>query len=308
MNVEQSIFNKGSDRSFLRGKLIEVQKRNSNEVLKARTVREYLDINQTPHVNKYVRAFEYTQLALCGDYTDTYGNAYKLFYMDYEVIKETTTSYFDNGLTMDTQVEYKYNDDFLVSEVTTRDSSNEPFIITYKYPKDFALEQTISDPDFQYEGPVSNVYKDMADKNMLSYPIEVNKSNGSKVLSSEIISYNKLSGKINMSKYYKLENTNGEVLSFSSAVVENVNELTIDGRLTERLLYDRYDNLGNPEMYHVKGEMHTILIWGYKQSKVIAKIENVASYDDIAVIFQIYTIYQIRIMIGHLAILEKKEL
>ena len=57
LSVEQSIFNKSSDKSLLRGKLIETQKLNSSGVLKEKITREYLNVNLAPHSNKYVKAF-----------------------------------------------------------------------------------------------------------------------------------------------------------------------------------------------------------------------------------------------------------
>ncbi len=279
LNKNQSIFNKGTDRSLLRGKLIEIQKRNSNNVLKEKIKYDYLNVNLNPYSEKYVRAFEYTQPSLCNA-SNSFGNAYKLFYMDYDITKETTTTYLDNGKTMRNYITYSYNEDSLVSEISTLNSSNQVNTIKYKYPRDYRFEQTeiIVNPFNSYEVTHKNVYADMVDKHMLNYPIEILKSNDHATLSSEVISYKKSSGIINKSKYNKLENAINLPLSFSGATANNLNELTLDGGLTERFIYDKYDNEGNLEMYHKKDGRYTVLIWGYKKTQVIAKIDNKSSY------------------------------
>ncbi len=51
--------------------------------------------------------------------------------------------------------------------------------------------------------------------------------------------------------------------------------------LEDRLSYLNYDSVGNPLEVSIKEGSTTVYIWGYNQSKLIAKIEN-ASYSDIS--------------------------
>ena len=261
LSVEQSIFNKSSDKSLLRGKLIEVKKKNASGTLKEKIILDYLNINLAPYSNKYVRAFEYNKPMMCTtSYRNSsngyFGNAYKIFYMDYDVIKKTTEKNFGSGQKMSTSVESKYNDDFLISEIKTMNSLDQTFTRKYQYPQDF----------INVGNDQGLIMKKLKELNRIAEPIQtsifkVDQKGIEKKISTERI-------------IYKQEN--GLVLPSVIQTAKANNDLE------DRHVYDRYDNYGNLLEYHTAGDNspHTVLLWGYNGKLLIAKIEN-TTYSDV---------------------------
>ena len=90
LSLSHSVFDKSTDRSYQRGKLKLVSKFSATNSLVEKIEYKYRNDNQTLN-NNFVKAFEYSHRT-CSQST-AYGNAYKLFYLDYDVIEEKKTEY-----------------------------------------------------------------------------------------------------------------------------------------------------------------------------------------------------------------------
>ena len=194
--------------------------------------------------------------------------------------KITRTNYYENeSKSITTEFENFYNWGNLLTSTSIIDSKGEKHTIKYKYPKDFAFHEIFffPSPNISF-----NTYYEMVLKNVINFPIEITTIRNNKIVSSEINSYSSGLGYLgyNKSQCNILENATIHEDNFSAAQA-NINGLNIDDRLSERILYDKYDNQGNLEMYHIKDGTFTVLIWGYNKTQIIAKIENIASYGDV---------------------------
>ncbi|NVK52504.1 MAG: hypothetical protein HWD85_06180 [Flavobacteriaceae bacterium] len=266
LSTSQSIFNKGTDKSLLRGHLIEILKKDKNGILKEKKTKEYLNVNTAPHVNKYVKAFEYKKPSICSVNGKNFGNAYKLFYMDYDVIKNSTIVYLKNGKNLNTEVNYLYNNDFLVSEISSIKSNGKTEKTTIKYVNDFINPS------------ISSIYKSMAEKNIINFPIEKIKEINNKVIFSEINTFKNITAN-NLptyvpEKFKKLEIMN-PVDNYNNGFVNNAGYLILDTRIKDKIIYDQYDSKGNIKEFHIPNGNYTTIIWGYKKTHPIAKIENI---------------------------------
>jgi YD repeat-containing protein len=288
LSAEQSIFNKSTDRSLLRGKLLRNEKYDSNNVLKQATDLTYLDINLQPYSDKYVRAFEYRKIGGCTTYSDTFGNAYKLYYMNYDVVRRSTTTYFDNNTSIVESSDYDYNENYLISETTTTKSDGNVITQKTKYPWDYAVEtSTVLIPGVSPPIINKNVYKVMNERNMLNYPIEVTQTSNNKTLGSTLNSYIRSSNgntvSINPFKSSSLKKQSTLDANFVPAVgTSSYLDLIIDPKMEDQIIYDKFDEKGNILMYHKVDGANTVFVWGYNKTKVIAKIDNVTDYNSIS--------------------------
>jgi YD repeat-containing protein len=288
LSAEQSVFNKSTDRSLLRGKLLGNEKYNSNNILKQSTDLTYLNVDLQPYSDKYVRAFEYKKPGSCSTYGETFGNAYKLYYMNYDVVRRSTTTYFDNNTSIVERSDYDYNEDHLISETTTTKSDGNVVTQKTKYPRDYAVEtSTVLIPGVSPPIIYKNVYRVMYERNMLNYPIEVTQTSNNKTLGSTLNSYIRSSNgntvSINPFKSSSLKKQSTLDANFVPAVgTSSYLDLIIDPKMEDQIIYDKFDEKGNILMYHLVDGTNTVFVWGYNKTKVIAKIDNVTDYNSIS--------------------------
>ena len=276
LSEEQSIFNKKSDKTLLRGRLIEVLKKDSSGNTKEKKTMEYLGSSE--NTTRYVKAFNYTKPSLCPEYGLTYGNAYKLYYMDIGIIKETTQLFLKNKV-IESIVNLKYNNDFLISEVSKINSEKKEVKINYTY---------ISDIPKPWPQPANNsAYQRLLqvmhyDKNMIDYPFEETQRVNGKVIESKLFNYTLFDNNvINVSSIETLKKDPN--LPFVKAHFPNNNNvvpLTKDPDYKTNITFHKYEDQGNIIEISKENDIRVVYFWGYNKTLLIAKIEN-ASYQNI---------------------------
>lgn len=157
---------------------------------------------------------------------------------------------------------YEKNGKFTVS---TSENTINPLNLSIAYSKDVSSDGSVSEKIYEYSTDNIGVPQLLA-ANIISVPIRTTiKSNG-KIVSQEEI---------------KFEGTNG--LYPSSVVTRGINGS--NEKISMR--FDSYNSNGNPTQYTVNpgssgsSGYPVTLIWGYNQSKLIAKIEG-AAYAQVA--------------------------
>lgn len=268
--ISHSVFDKSTDRSFLRGKLKSKESYNSNNILAEKSIFNYRNTQGLENTS-YVRAFEYSYSKLCS-FGANYGNAYKLFYFDYDVVQEQKTNYLENGsITTTTNYEKSdysissnesiFNGSRSIESISQTDSNGDIIMTEYKYPKDFISSE--------------NVYKKMVDNNMNNYPIEViNKRNG-QVISAQINEFIDDNDRYLIKRSYLLEDNNA-VPNYSLAQPNQSSSILIkDDKMAEKFTVDLYDDRGNILQLTQKDDTPISYIWDYNKTLLIAKVKNV---------------------------------
>jgi len=256
LSYSRSVFDKGSDRSFQRGKLKKTSIYSASNVLVEKNEYMYRPTSIVFEDN-YVKAFEYSIPKYQGMGTST-GNAYKLFYMNYDVIEETKTKYLGgNQLTSTTTYEKedypislspnRYNGARRLLSTTAVKSNGKSLKTKYGYLDNCTTGDCMSDlyglnnEEFTYEGNSLNTNNDI------------------------LIHHS----------YNKYELFNGKRL------LEKTQLANINNELKDKVIYHKYDSYGNPMEISKADGIHTIILWGYKSNKVIAEIKNV-SYENLS--------------------------
>lgn len=170
----------------------------------------------------------------------------RLLYTYFPYVKQQTeTIYNTDGSTLTTIKQSTYRqDDRLVTEQTTYGSGNEEIKITNKYPSDLVAEG-VTDP-----------YQDMVNKNILPIVEQDIQKNSNPALKTKT-NFKKWSAYV-----YAPEN---EEVGIGNASLE------------ERVVYKKYDALGNPLTLSNKNNIDQAFLWGYASSLPIAKIDNATS-------------------------------
>lgn len=128
-----------------------------------------------------------------------------------------------------------------------------------------------------YLNGFAQVLKSMVDRNML-FPIEIkqtiNNNGTEKVISSALTEYRYDNTNIVKSKISNLDKTDN---AFQDSYLKD-NKPFLDfissPNYTESVLFQNYYPNGNIKEVSKKDGTHTVYIWGYNQSKIVAKIEN----------------------------------
>jgi len=190
------------------------------------------------------------------------------FYLKKKVTRDfsiTNTSVFVENIK-----EFAYNTNNQVTLTKQIDSEGNEIKTTYEYA-DSNL--------FQFNFSVS----DMKTLNMIGYPIVETVFKNNSIISKKYNEYysnnNNPSGITNpvvLQKTYELE-INKPINNFQEFNWYDMNSPsfgTIDSRLKVKNHFSRYDSVGNLLEFSKVNGAKTCLIWGYNNSKVIAKIEN----------------------------------
>ena len=189
-----------------------------------------------------------------------YGNK-QYYYSDYQT-KKTTTNYFNTGsiVTIESS-EYTaapsyfplISDQQVLSKSTSTNSSNDVIVKNYKYP-------------WHSYTNASTDFLNFKNANILTPIREIVTKNGVTLLE-------------NFTVYAKDATTSNFVLpkfSYSAKFPNNFQTITNVGNLEKKVTYDSYDSSGNVIQYTQADGIPVSLIWGYNQSLLIAKLENVS--------------------------------
>ncbi|UKB84840.1 hypothetical protein LF887_04165 [Chryseobacterium sp. MEBOG06] len=159
--------------------------------------------------------------------------------------KVTSRSYFDSGM-----VETK-------NEVFRNTHNNKPNL-----ERATSFDGSIQETTYQYAQEKNN--QKLKDANMVGFPLEttsVIKKNGSDP------------GKLVSRAETKYDNAGNK---YPSSAVSYDSQNT----LASEVVFNRYDSKGNPEQYTPKNGIPVSIVWGYKKTQPIAKVEG-ASYEQI---------------------------
>lgn len=219
--------------------------------------------NSSPRTTKEVELIVFGNvgnLYFDGNFNPTTAhNDYKVFYLRYgvnDLIISSTTDYFDTGnAEMLTEYKYDYDKHYQISRTINTDSKGKNRITTSIYPqsKSTALttaEQLMKEHN-QFEVIESSVYLD---------------HNYDGVGDNEEL-LNKTS--------YKYRNWSGQMVLPETIEIQKANNIT-----EHRLIYQAYDERGNPVQVSKPDGPIISYLYGYDKQYPIAKIEN-ASYEKI---------------------------
>ncbi|UKB85358.1 hypothetical protein LF887_06955 [Chryseobacterium sp. MEBOG06] len=170
------------------------------------------------------------------------------FYLKTSWIKNNkviTKSYFDSGVTE------------IKNEVFRNNHNQKPNL-----ERATAFDGSIQETTYQYAQEKNN--QKLKDANMVGFPLEttsVIKKNGSDP------------GKLVSRAETKYDNAGNK---YPSSAVSYDSQNT----LASEVVFNRYDSKGNPEQYTPKNGIPVSIVWGYKKTQPIAKVEG-ASYEQI---------------------------
>lgn len=187
----------------------------------------------------------------------------------YELI-ESNEEKFKNNDSLENTKEFAYNANNQVTLTKQIDSGGNEIKTVYEYA-DSNL--------FQFDFDVS----DMKNLNMISYPIVETVFKNNFIVSKKYNEYYSnnsnpfgITNPVVLKKTYELE-INKPINNFQEFNWYDMNSPsfgTIDSRLKVKNHFSRYDSVGNLLEYSKTNGVKICLIWGYNNSKVIAKIEN----------------------------------
>ncbi len=168
----------------------------------------------------------------------------------------TTTNYFDSG-NISTTKNFLYDSDtFNVKQKNTTTSLGETFKTKYYYARD--LNEVNLDNQYRISVPLkTEVYKNEALK---SSQLTTYKNWGNNIYSPEFV--------------------------FSKKGAIQIDELSDEDK---KLIFHSYDSIANPLEVSKKDGTHTYYIWGYNQTKPIAKLDNFTAIEALSMQVQIET-------------------
>lgn len=163
-----------------------------------------------------------------------------------DILSSKTDSLFTSSGSIVTIESYDYNDKYQVEKVSLANNTNDIVNIKeFKYPQDFATG--------------NNVYKQMADKNMISPIVEKT----SKIKDDQGI-----------------KKTRTEYMANSNMFLPSIVKVSLGGNEKTELKYDRYDDKGNILQYTTLDGITTTILWSYNGQYPVAEIKN-AIYEDV---------------------------
>ncbi|WP_374173551.1 DUF5977 domain-containing protein [Flavobacterium tructae] len=184
---------------------------------------------------------------------------------------ESKHNYMNYSLT--TKKNFTYNSYGKIASESFTNSKNQKYSTYYKYPFDynFNVASAPAASDF------SQVLLGMVKRNML-FPIETKQTiteNGTeKVFSSSLTEYKFNDVNIVKSKKFNLERSNAPFTD--SYLKENYPFLnfTKSENYFEDTIFQNYYSNGNIKEIAKKDGTHTVYIWGYNQTQIVAEIKN----------------------------------
>lgn len=167
---------------------------------------------------------------------------------------ETVTEYLGNDA-INSTIEYQYNlSNYLVNKKT----------ITSNNLKSFESQTT-----FPCDIQSSGTYTDMTDNNMIEYPIETREYVDSKLVKSELNTYNIYNNKYLPAEKYFVE-TNTPLASFNAFDGNRDSHYS----LTPQMKFNTYGSCGRINEVIQKDGVSVVYLWSYNNEYPIAEIKN----------------------------------
>lgn len=221
-----------------RGQILSQEIYNKEKTLKSSVKFLYNDDNNRFQNN--VRRLK-AVLNPVGSYTNYPSLRYtaNLIYTYYPYLKSKIVYTSDEGgSTTDTTV-YSYNNNYrLLTSQTSTNSTGQSEIISFKYPFDFSG---------------TAVYDTMVKRNIVAAVVEQTGANAAKEL---------------MRTKYNFALWNNSKFAALSSIQQSISGKSF----RNEMVYNLYDETGNPLEYRGKDGVTTALVWGYNNTNVIAKV------------------------------------
>ncbi|PLB20534.1 MAG: YD repeat protein [Flavobacteriaceae bacterium FS1-H7996/R] len=195
------------------------------------------------------------------------------------------TNYYNNETSSVSETSTNtYTHGNLLSSTSYEDSNGDVYHTKYKYPIDFQAEWSHLEQDHLGNWVTvitPNIYKIIADKNIHNIPIEIVKTVNNKVVSTQIDEYGVSSYYYVLSKSSQLEKK--DLLDnyvYAHAYSDfNGNHFVTDEDMVSKITISRYDNKHNVEQYKKEKDNEVVILWGYKKTVPIARIEGASFYE-----------------------------
>lgn len=174
-------------------------------------------------------------------------------------LSSKTVNNYSNGSIQTCKENYTYDSKYRLNRSVTKTYCSHIYKTNYTYPFDYN----------------SDVYKNMASKNMLAYPIEQTEYNNDKLYHSVLKTFKEENGLY--LPYCIYSSTSGSGLSS----YKNYNGTSWDSHYKmPEIEFSKYDEKGNILEYKIKGEMPVSIIWSYQKLLPVAQVDNM-SYDEL---------------------------
>lgn len=183
---------------------------------------------------------------------------------------KTTTQYDVNGGSpVITKEEYTYNNDNLLVQIKSTNSSNDSITTINRYPSDIN----------------TGVYSLMKQRNMLNYPIEVIKKKNNMLTDSKLNTYKQVNGVSNFAMFLPAKVYQSKLTSPASSFTP-FNGTVLDPSYPSlpELDYLSYNAYGKTCEIKGRNGITTSYLWSYGNQYPIAEIKN-ASYQDVKAAF-----------------------
>ena len=247
LSESHSIFDKHNDLSMLRGKLKQQTIYNNNGEVKLRKTYSFI-----ADLTKKVRAFNFDILFPCpySNVIASSGNAYEIYYFDFNVAKEVEESFL-SGQVLDKEISYTWYD-WSDSDTFLRSKTSQTYLAAEQLDSKSIKEEYVYPFDNQSVSYPNGI---MTEKRMLS-PIITTQVENTQLLSTQALVYNSDDNYVNRIFPEKTQ------IAFGTAI------------LRDDIIFDKYDVNGNLQQYHKKDGMYTTIIYGYNKRYPIVKIES----------------------------------
>lgn len=246
LNFDASQYHPYSDLGLLRGKLLEENLYNAESNLVQKKRITYRTDHSDMKLN-YVLATDAQYYNMCPNSAESVflGNAYKIFYFDYDSEIEETSNYYDEKAVLSTvnylreDIDLSNNNIRLTKRITKTNSEGNVIVTDFRYPLDLSSESYM---------------QNLIDDNRIGEIIQTETTKEDQPIGAKKTTYKQDNGLI--------------VPATVETSKTNISALETD------VYYDKYDSEGNLLQFHDKSNVNTCFIWGYKNQYPIAKIEN----------------------------------
>ncbi|NOU60120.1 hypothetical protein [Marinifilum caeruleilacunae] len=249
----------------------------------------YKEENQYQRVRGFnirdVRSISKKSIAICsngGDYADIRVAYHHLMHSYLPGSKSKT--YYQKSSTipaLSTKLIYTYGEDKNVRKESTICSDGESSSIEYRYPIDYCLK---SYPNLSsYQGN-ARVLKEMVDRKMYDFPVEITRFKDEKIVDSELHLYTKTTAghfkPLSTKQLLLAEPMSRPVrrLSYSLNTLPYVNFLYSD-LYENQHNYKRYDSYGNVLEYEPKSGPLSSFMWAYNHQYAVVVADGISSQD-----------------------------
>jgi len=259
---EHSIFEDRTSNDFLRGKEKSKIVYDAQGSIVSKIISTYSKIGLYNLFNARSKAYQSVMVcpylgSACMDLNiHIFGSTYYLPYYDFKITNQLEENWFGtNKITTNKSYEY-YNDpenQFTLVKKENISSNDDLLSNEFTYPHD----------------QVGTIYTEMINNFLTDRPIVIQQKKNGKTLEKASYLFDKLSStsnKIKLTKLYNYDINDGAVKSTTS--------------------YNLYDTKGNLLELQPQTLQPTTYIWGYNQTKIIAKIEG-AKYSEVMQAFQL---------------------